>query len=138
MKKIKLLAIAFGIALLAGCSMSKDTELAQTQISAFHSELDAGTFQHIYTSSSPDLQNAISESDFVKLLETINRKLGKVKTSTQQTWNVASTTSGTFVTIVNKSQFEQGPGDERFVYRIDNGVAKLAGYHINSMALVTR
>ncbi len=118
--------------------MSKDTELAQAQIVVFHNELDAGTFQHIYLSSSPDLQKVTSEGDFVTLLEAINRKLGRVTTSTQKTWNVASTTSGTFVTIVNNSKFEHGLGDEQFVYRIDNGVARLAGYHINSMALVTR
>ena len=138
MKKIKLLAVGFSSALLAGCSMSKDTALAQAQISVFHSELDAGSFQQIYLSSSPDLQKVASEGDFVKLLAAINRKLGNVKTSTQLTWKVFSGTSGTFVTVVNKSQFEQGSGDEQFVYRIDNGVAKLAGYHINSMALVTK
>ena len=138
MKKMKLLVVAFCTTLLAGCSMSKDTALAQAQISAFHSELDAGSFQKIYLSSSPDLKKAASEADFVKLLATINRKLGNVKTSTQLTWKVFSGTSGTFVTIVDKSQFEQGSGDEKFVYRIDNGVAKLAGYHINSLALITK
>lgn len=138
MRKIKLLVVAFSVALLAGCSMSKDTALAQAQISVFHSEYDAGSFQQIYLSSSLDLQKLASERDFVKLLGAINRKLGNVKTSTQQTWKVASTTSGTFVTVVNKSQFERGSGDEQFVYRIDNGAAKLAGYHINSTALVTK
>ncbi len=138
MKKMKLLVVGFSIVLLAGCSMSKDTALAQAQISVFHSEFDAGSFQQIYLTSSPDLQKVASERDFVKLLGAINRKLGNVKTSTQQTWKVASTTSGTFVTVVNKSQFDQGSGDEKFVYRIDNGVAKLAGYHINSLTLVTK
>lgn len=138
MKKTKLLVVAFCITLLASCSMSKDTALAQAQISAFHSELDAGRFQEIYLSSSPDLQKVASEGDFVKLLTAIHRKLGNVKTSTQLTWKVFSGTSGTFATIVNKSQFEQGSADEQFVYRIDNGVAKLAGYHINSLALVTQ
>jgi hypothetical protein len=138
MKMTKLLVVAFCITLLTSCSMSKDTALAQAQISAFHSEFDAGSFQKIYSSSSPDLQKVESEGDFVKLLEVINRKLGNVKTSTQLTWRVFSGPSGTFVTIVNKSQFEHGSGDEQFVYRIHNGVAKLAGYHINSLALVTR
>jgi hypothetical protein len=138
MKKIKVLAVGFSIALLAGCSMSKDTALAQAQISLFHSELDAGSFEKIYLSSSPDLQKVSSERDFVKLLAVIHRKLGNVKTSTQLTWRVFSGTSGTFATVVNKSQFEQGAGDEQFVYRIDDGVAKLAGYHINSMDLVTK
>lgn len=138
MQKVKLLIVAVCIALLAGCSMSNDKALAQAQISTFHSEFDAGSFQKIYLSSSPDLQKGASEGDFVKLLRAVNRKLGNVKTSKQLTWRVYSGTSGTFVTIVDKSQFEHGPGDEDFVYRIDNGVAKLAGYHINSLALVTK
>jgi hypothetical protein len=137
MKKLTVGLVAFCI-LLASCSMSKDTELAAAQIPAFHKELDAGAFQHLYASSSSDLQKAATEADFVKLLDAVNRKLGKVKTSTQKTWNVASTTSGTFVTLVQTTQFERGPGDEQFVYRIDNGMAKLAGYHINSIALVSQ
>lgn len=138
MKMIKLLGAVLGFALLAGCSMSKDVALAQAQIPVFHSELDAGSFHEIYATSATDLQKVASEEDFSKLLEAVHRKLGNVKTSAQETLNIATTTSGTFVTVVNKSKFEQGDGDEQFVYRIDQGVAKLAGYHISSMALVLK
>ncbi len=135
MKKLPLVALSI---LLASCSMSKDTELAESQIPAFHKQLEAGAFQNIYASSSPDLQKAATEADFVKLLDAVNRKLGKVKTSTQKNSMVSSGTSGTFVTIVHTTQFERGPGAEQFVYRIDNGTAKLAGYHVNSNAFITQ
>jgi hypothetical protein len=41
------------------------------------------------------------------------------------------------VTLNREAQFERGPGSEEFVFRIEKGNAVLAGYHVNSNALVT-
>jgi hypothetical protein len=131
--------LVFAISLvLAGCSMSKDAELAEAQVPSFHEQLNLSKFNEIYSSSSQDLKKATSQQDFVDLLEAVNRKLGKVKTSSKGAWNTNYGTSGTYVTVTYKSVFDNGPADEQFVYRLDHGAATLAGYHINSMALVTR
>ena len=68
----------------------------------------------------------------------IDRKLGAAKIATRTTWNQTHLPSGTFVTLVFKMQFEKGDGTETFMYRISDGKAFLAGYHINSNALITR
>ena len=40
------------------------------------------------------------------------------------------------VTINYQAQYEKGAASEQFVFRIDGGKALLAGYNINSDALI--
>jgi hypothetical protein len=47
-------------------------------------------------------------------------------------------TSGTFATLVYKTRYAGGEATETFVYRIKSESALLAGYHINSNALITK
>lgn len=136
--KMRFLLVVVGL-LLAGCSMSKDTELAEAQVPSFHEQWNSGRFDDIYSLSSQDLKAATSQQDFVSLLEAISRKLGKVKTSSKATSNTDyNHITGTFVSLTYKSVFDNGPADEQFIYRLDHGAPKLVEYHINSIALVTR
>ena len=73
----------------------------------------------------------------VDLLAAVDQKLGAVKGAEKNRWNVNFQTPGTFVTLGFKTQFERGNGAETFVYRISDGTALLAAYHINSNALIT-
>jgi hypothetical protein len=76
--------------------------------------------------------------DFVALLEAVHRKLGELKSADKQNWNINFHTSGTFVTLTYKTSYSEGDAAEQFVYRIDGGAASLAGYHINSNALILK
>ena len=118
--------------------MSQDSAVAEAKIPEFHSLLDAGEFRAIYAASADDLKKVASEKDFVALLDAVHRKLGQVKTTTRQTWLVNSRTSGTFVTLTYKTVFAKGDATEQFVYRIENDQAVLAGYSVNSLALITK
>lgn len=124
--------------MLLGCSMSKDSEIAEKKVPEFHLLLDSGRFSEIYSASSDELKKVSKESDFVALLEGVHRKLGNNKTSERQTWNVNYNTSGTFVTLTYKTTYSEGDASEQFVYRIQDGEAKLAGYHVNSNAFITK
>jgi hypothetical protein len=123
---------------IGGCSMSADTALAEKQVPQFHALLDEGRTAEIYAQASEDLKNAASEADFVALLDAVHRKLGTVQKSERQTWNVNYHTSGTFATLVYKTQYAGGEAAETFVYRIENDTALLVDYHINSNALITK
>ncbi|NBD19790.1 DUF4019 domain-containing protein [Aquabacterium fontiphilum] len=129
---------AFGIFVLAGCSMSADTQLAESQVPNFHSSFNSGDFKGVYTFAADDLKQATSEADFVALLEAVHRKLGTMESTTRETWHVNYHTSGTLVTLAYKSNYQHGEATETFVYRLKDGSAKLAGYHVNSNALITR
>jgi hypothetical protein len=64
--------------------------------------------------------------------------LGKTKSAEKRGWNVNYHTSGTFVTLTYKTSYVEGEADEQFVYRLEGTVALLAGYHINSNALIVK
>lgn len=123
---------------LAGCSMSADTKLAEQAVPRFHEMLDAGQFEAIYTASAEDLKKAATRENFVALLEAVHRKLGATKSSNQQGWNVNYHTSGTFVTLNYSTAYAEGEAAEQFVYRLQDKKALLAGYHINSNALIIK
>jgi hypothetical protein len=121
--------------ILAGCS-APDFSEAESDITELHHELDNEQFSDIYQSGSPELKAATSESDFVKFLAAVHRKLGKVQSSVSTFKGFNITTNGTFVTLNYKTRFAQGDAQEQFVYVTRDKKTLLMGYHINSMALI--
>ncbi len=134
-----LLALAAGIALAAGCSsMKAGREAADKAIAEFHERLDAGSFAEIYDAASPEFQKAGTRKGCVQYLEAVHRKLGKVRSSTNQGWQVRATTSGTFVAVTQDTTFETGRGIESFRFAVRDGSAVLVGYDINSTDLIVK
>jgi hypothetical protein len=123
---------------VAGCSMSADTSLAEKAVPNFHNMLDAGQFDAIYAASSEELKHAATREDFVALLDAVHRKLGATKTSERKGWNVNYQTSGTFVTLGYATTYAEGEAAEQFVYRLQDEKALLAGYHVTSNALILK
>lgn len=134
MRTVSIMALAW---IVGACSMSADTALAEKQVPQFHALLDEARTAEIYARASEDLKNAATEADFVALLDAVRRKLGRVQTTENHIWNVNYDTSGTFAPLVYKTHYSGGEAAETFVYRITNDTALLAGYHINSNALIT-
>lgn len=132
------LSIALLVVLMAGCSISDDVGLAEKQVAQFHQQLDAGQVQQIYAESAEPMRKATSEQDMAALLAAVHRKLGMVKSSTRGAWSVHAGTSGTYVSLSYSTHFSGGDATERFDYQIDTGKALLAGYHINSNALIEK
>jgi len=125
-------------AVVAGCSMSTDTKVAERAVDTFHEMLNAGQSDAIYSASGDELKKAAKREEFVALLDAIHRKLGVTKSWTKKGWNVNYHTSGTFVTLNYSTIFDGGDAAEQFVYRLKDGKALLAGYHINSTALIVK
>ena len=130
--------LAVIVLVAAACSMSADAKVAEAAVDKFHTMLDAGEFEAIYVGSSEDLKNVSTRDRFVALLEAVHRKLGNSKSSKEQSWNVNYHTSGIFVTLVYVTSYAEGDASEQFVYRLQGSRAQLAGYHINSEALVLK
>jgi opacity protein-like surface antigen len=123
--------------LLSACSATQDVNVAQEATAHFHEMMSAGQFEQIYAQSDASFKKATTSEDLTRLLSAVNRKLGVVKTSGSDGWNVGFTPSGTSVTLRYTTQFERGTGAETFLYRFADGKALLAGYHVNSNALIT-
>ena len=138
-KMLRLCGAILGL-IVAACSNVVDTSAAESKVTVFHQMLDGDLGAEIYSHASTDLQKAASEKDFVALISAVHRKLGTVVSSEKVGWFVQATTSGTFVTLNYKTVFSKdgAEGMERFVFRTSEGEPLLAGYFINSTALVTR
>ena len=66
----------------------------------------------------------------------MHRKLGKVESSEQNNWRMNTTPQGTFVMIARNTKFEKGAAQETFTYKREGEELLLAGYNINSAALI--
>lgn len=137
MTRIFILLLAL-LLTLSGCSPVANTAAAEQAVPQFHQLLDAGQFSEIYELSSEELKKVASKQDFLALLEAVHRKLGNTKSSEMQSLNITYKTSGTFLTLVYKTNFAEGEASERFVFRTHDKVALLAGYYINSNALLLK
>jgi hypothetical protein len=126
--------------LLSSCgSSTKRVELAKQNVEQFHSELNSEHYTAIYAASDEKLQKAASESDFVKFLEAVHRKLGNVEQSNFRNSGIAwATGQGATVTLVYETKFADGTGMEKFVWHIQDNGATLYRYDINSNELVTK
>jgi len=134
---IQLLSLLCCMLVVAGCSSSADISAAEREVEEFRKLMAAQQYAAIYAASTQDLKQAATEEDIGKLLDAVNRKLGKLASVEKSGWHVNVNTSGTFVTLGYKSKYERGDATEQFVYRLENGKASLVSYNINSMALVT-
>jgi hypothetical protein len=121
---------------LTGCSITKDVPLANKAIDAFHHSLDAGEFAGIYDASAQDMKNTTTKDGFVQLLTAIHRKLGAFRNGRSTNWNDNYGSGGHLITVIYEATYDKGPAHEEFVYRIDGERASLAGYHVNSNALI--
>lgn len=110
----------------------------EAAVQHFHEQLDAGQFDAIYEASAQDMKEATPRDKFVAFLDAVHRKLGAVKTASQEGWNVNYQTSGSFITMTYKTAFSDGDAVEQFTFRISGEQALLVGYHVNSEALVLK
>jgi hypothetical protein len=139
MSTIRALILLAVLALaVSGCSMSAAKTAAEQGVDKFHTMLDGGQFDQIYSDATVDCKRITTEHDFVALLSAIHEKLGTVRSSKEENWRVNLDTKGTLVVLTYKTGYAQGDAEEQFVFLIDKGTPALQGYHINSNALVAK
>jgi hypothetical protein len=125
------------LTLLGACSMANDIPLVESDIAVFHKELNAAQFDKIFADSAPDMKSAPSTVPFPQLLAAVHRKLGDFQSGNSVGWNDNVNTNGHFVTVNFSAKYTRGEARETFVYRVDGKSASLAGYNIDSAALIT-
>jgi hypothetical protein len=135
MRKIGI-GVAIGLALLSACSAGTDVPMAAGAADSFHKQLNAGDYQAIYDASDRLMKNSMLPKPFVEMLTVVHKKLGDFKSAEQPGWNDQVTTNGHFVTLIYHATYVRGSAEENFVFRIDGQRAVLAGYHVNSQALI--
>lgn len=135
-KYLAVFSLLAALVLLAGCSSSESIKAAEAGVAHFRELMAAKKFDQVYAEASDEFKAASTAADLTKLLAAIDRKLGAFKSSTSNGWRVNYNTRGTSVVYGVKSLFENGSGDETFSFLIKDGKAVLAGYNIQSSALI--
>lgn len=121
---------------LIGCSSGAKLEAADQGVTRFHAQLGAGQYDAIYEASGPEFKAASKAADMEKMFSAVSTKLGKLKSSERQSWNVNYNMNGSFVNTSYLSKFDRGEATETFIWKIEEKKAKLVGYNINSAALI--
>ena len=135
----RLILLLATISLAVGsCSTKEDLAAAERAVEKFHQAYNAGRFDEIYEKTTDELKKNASQEDFVGMLETIQRKLGKMTETKRANWNVSFSVSGSTVKVIYETSFALGTGTETFDYQISGKKAVLMGYNITSKNLVPR
>jgi hypothetical protein len=121
-----------------GCSATKDLSVANDAVTRFHGQLGSQDFGTIYSQADQRFRDSISQPDFLAFMNAVHTKLGNVATASRQGFFVNYNTSGTQIRMTYATKFAGGDGQEEFVWVKSGDGLVLLGYHINSMALITK
>jgi hypothetical protein len=133
---MRVLAIIAAALALSACSIGKDVPVAEAAATSFHQQLDAGKFVDTWQYAAPELRAATPKDEWLKMLDVVHRKLGKFRSTKTVGWNDNFNNGQHYVVLNQQAEYERGSAQEQFVYRIAAGKAALAGYHVNSNALI--
>ncbi|NYT39170.1 DUF4019 domain-containing protein [Sphingomonas sp. R-74633] len=133
---MRVLVILAAALALSACSIGKDVPVAEAAVAHFHRQLDAGKFAESWQQGASELRGATAQDKWLKLLDVVHTKLGKFRSAKTVGWNDNFNNGAHFIVLNQEAQYEHGAAQEQFVYRIVAGKAQLAGYHVNSDALI--
>jgi hypothetical protein len=119
-----------GLALLSGCSASKDLETARTEVARFHKMFDAAQYAEIYAMSGPEIRQDMGEAEWSAMLAGVHNLYGNVTEAKSVGWNVNYATGGSRVSLVYETKFARANGREEFVYDLGKDKVTLAGWNI--------
>lgn len=122
--------------LLSACSFGTAIPKADKGVDRFHAMLNAGQSVAIYQGSARDMKDATPQDKMVRLLNAVHKRLGQFKSGKAVGWFDNLNGAGHFVTINYQAHYDRGDAQEQFVFRMAGDKPVLAGYHINSDALL--
>lgn len=136
------LILVFSVFVVLGCStvgkMTEAKPAATRAIDEFHKLFNDGNLDKIYADAASEFRDAAQRADFDALMNAVAKKLGRVKSTKNQTWKVNTYNLTTAAVMVQETEFESGSGVETFTFRMDGDKAILLGYNINSNDLITK
>jgi hypothetical protein len=123
---------------ISACSPAKDSKAAEQAVAQFRKQMASAAFADIYAGAAPEWRSSISRTDADAFLGAVNKKLGGVKSSVQTGWRDNLTAGGHSMILQYHTEFEGGGADETFAIRLVGEGGQLAGYHINSLAMMVK
>lgn len=115
-----------------------NAQAAELAVDKFHSQMNAGAYNEIYSAASDEFKRATQLADWTALLNAVRRKLGTVVQAKQTSVHATSGTFGDSVSQTYSTHFSDGDATELFNWAIRDSRALLVGYRIESQQLITR
>jgi hypothetical protein len=141
-----MVTVAAGVVLIAvmfaslGLTGATQTAAGERAVQHLHALLDAGNGAQIVTEADPLFTSETSAAVATQFFRDLHAKFGGVRSSSLNTWIVnqqlATEVRATFLRMDYRTQFAVGPATETFTWRIDGDRMLLAGYHIDSAAVL--
>src|ERR1051326_9106459 len=78
----------------------------------FHAQYNAARYDQIYNEAAKGFRSASKKEEYDQFMAAVRRKLGAVKTTESQSWNVNVTPAGAQISLSYKTQFENGSRSE--------------------------
>ena len=139
LKTLKFTLVMFFATALVGCGgITKGKAVAEKAIAQFHQSYNQGKLDEIWKEADSKFRAASSKQKYDEFMGAVQRKLGKVASTSNTGWKVKSFNLKTTVFMNQKTVFEKGQGTESFTFAIDGTNAVLVGYSIQSMDLITK
>jgi len=89
MEKLKIaLAILFGAALVGCGGFTKGKPVAEKAVAKFHELYNGGKLEDIWKEADPQFRAAATKQKFDDLMGAVQRKLGKVASTSNTGWNI--------------------------------------------------
>ncbi|WP_310489569.1 hypothetical protein [Chamaesiphon sp. VAR_69_metabat_338] len=131
------LAIAT-VTMLTACGLTNGNDVSTKSVETFHQQFNNSEFSEMYSNVKPDAGVYLTETDFMKLFQSVRRQLGSVKSATQSGSTVHDFSGGRQrVVLTYKTDFEKGTGIETFSFMVSSDAATLQDYSIRSNELIT-
>lgn len=121
-----------------GSALVQGRELSAKAVRHFHEQLNSGNFQEIFDQADEEFQRSGTRQESVAFLEVVHRKLGNADVEYLRNLNATVNTSGTFITAVYNTQFDDGWAVETFVWQKQGHELQLRTYHIQSRDLIMK
>lgn len=134
MSKTAITALALAAVATAGCSANADKGIAEGAVTQFRQMADGGRYAEIWQGGANELRASAAQDELVRVLSGLHAHYGNFRSARETNWHWNSSNGAVSVTLEYDTQFVNAQASERFVYRIENGAARLAGYNRRASA----
>jgi len=139
MRTLKVIIAIAAAALLSGCGdFIHGKATADAAVTHFHDLYNQAKLDAIWNEAGADFRNSMKKEKYDEFMGAVERKLGKVTSTSSAGWNVSTMNLKTRARLTQNTTFEHGQGTESFAFALDGTNAVLVSYNIQSMDLVVR
>jgi hypothetical protein len=130
-----LAAVLIGLA-LCGCSSQEKFQQAERSTDDFYLQMAKGNYGGIYDATGDPFKGVTSRDEMIALLQLVNSRMGACGDAERLGFKVNYLANGTFVAMQYKRKCANGPLQENFNWRVENGKGVMYAYRANSPLLV--